>query len=419
MDPIVILLIIVISVIMFLLLLLCIRVFKNRAAPADKDSSSDKTIVKRKQQEDFDKNIKKTGKILTEKDKKRKEICTPTSDIRLPNSVKTLIEDSSTNQGIISNKDKHSTNRKMKKIDNDHNDLKKSVPVKSPEETREPIAQVRKRRVPDDNNSKQGENEPVFIFPDTSYCAYDPLASDKSINSQLDELLRDHSGDNKIPNEYDYESNIGTEDSALELTAEQSEVTEQLIDEQTTMLEDDPAETLPNSAAGQMIHSENLTEIEFSNLHFKHRSNKTFCLERLPREYKFHYVGETAQLVIYNDSVKLPQQDNTGRTMLFNSHVYSDNRPKRWDDIMEIRIHRGQTISVDFGVGVFLPEGYALQLIASPSLTEKFGLQLTGNTILGREEASNSIIVTFIACSDTSYIAKNQSLLSCKVVRVA
>lgn len=305
-----------------------------------------------------------------------------------------------------------------------------SIVMKSEPDDRPNSAQIRKKRVVTEDGPKLQEDKILFAFPDDDSIGNDPLMGDRVSNAQLDHLLdrefapRDladgasgsgSSGEGSIlfmDNDVNVVDDVVLQDDDKE---EASPVDLDGMENAGTELEDLSLEETSNASDTEADSG----IIKFNNLHFKSRNNSADFTELLPEHYEPHYKAGAAKLVIFHDSVKLPKQDGMGMMALYNSHVYDGTHPKEWDNIFEVRVHRGQRVSVDLGVGVFLPEGYALQLVTAPELEQKFGLRLVSNSIIGREEAANSIIVEFVGCSDISYVAKNQSLLRCRVVKVA
>lgn len=155
----------------------------------------------------------------------------------------------------------------------------------------------------------------------------------------------------------------------------------------------------------------------FSRMSFSIRDCSVCPDEKLPEQIPFTHRDDAAEVIFQSISVKSPQQSKNGKIILFNSHVYAGGRPRPWDVVFEVRVPVGQTVQVDLGVGVLMPVGCVLQLVPNPDLYEKFGLRLVSPLTIGREDAVHPVILEFQGCTDTAYVAKNQSLVSCKIIK--
>lgn len=156
---------------------------------------------------------------------------------------------------------------------------------------------------------------------------------------------------------------------------------------------------------------------EFQGMKFSTRVSAVPIEQKLPEHIAFPYKDDVAEVVFQSLSVKRPTQDKSGMIILYNSHVYMDNKPKPWDLIFEVRVPFNRKVQVDLGVGIVVPSGCVLKLIPGKNLQNKFGLRMVSPEILSREDAAHPIIVEFEGISDISYIAKNQTLVGCKIVQ--
>lgn len=297
---------------------------------------------------------------------------------------------------------------------------------------KEKPVQVRKRRVAS-GNAEVKEEKQLFSFPDNNFTSRDPLMSDRVSAARLDDLINqkfegiDDRFDAKVeedknsggPSEIMFScGKAGTlQDEAVEKGSGAQAAAQEQADageEPETEEETSDIGNVPSSGRDGKEPA-----AVFKNLVFKQRENTADFVSRIKPAYSLEYAGSSAKMVIFSGSVKMPKQDGHGNMELYNCHVYDGMKPKKWDDIFEVRVRRGQKVHVDLGVGVLLPEGYALQLTESQELGKKFGLQLVSSTIICREEAADSIIIDLVGCTDISYVSKNQSLVKCRVVRVA
>lgn len=339
----------------------------------------------------------------------------------------------------------HSVSKKLKTTDKKSSESESHV-------------QIRKRRGTAEETVAEKE-KPIFEFTSGFDDNTDPTKGDNKSNKQLEALLGDDfnpgnlndlmtSNDEQLNDENiafrfidDNADDSDDDDKETKQTAESEEsvkqttaksVKESMTDQTVTESEKGLAKQMAVESVRESVTDQMATESvkkpvttpivmhdTFQNILFKQRISAYSILDRFPESIEPEYDGESVEIIFYNKHVKNPTKDDHGMVALYNGNVYDGDKPKLWDTVFEVRVTKNQTVQVDLGIGMFLPEGCALQIVENSELLSKFGLRMKSQPIIQRKEAAFPIILEFEGCTYTSYIAKNQPLVSCRVVKLA
>ena len=125
-------------------------------------------------------------------------------------------------------------------------------------------------------------------------------------------------------------------------------------------------------------------------------------------------------IVIRYSTDSLPQATVTdgGTLALPNCRVFSAGRVVEWDQINELRVPKGETVELDLGVSILLPDFYELELVSVHNLRAKYGLMMQQPVSVSRQDAMFPLTVTLKAVEDLAYIQKFQSIIQARVIRV-
>lgn len=125
-------------------------------------------------------------------------------------------------------------------------------------------------------------------------------------------------------------------------------------------------------------------------------------------------------IVIRYSTDSLPQATVTdgGTLALPNCRVFSAGRIVEWDQINELRVPKGETVELDLGVSILLPDFYELELVSVHNLRAKYGLMMQQPVNVSRQDAMFPLTVTLKAVEDLAYIQKFQSIIQARVIRV-
>lgn len=129
--------------------------------------------------------------------------------------------------------------------------------------------------------------------------------------------------------------------------------------------------------------------------------------------------SEDIQVRYYHDNMSEVLTTEDGRLILPNQRIYYRGFTEEWDRVNEVRIPNGAEFELDLGIGIFLPDGYELELAGVRELRTKYELELVDGVVhLSRQNAMFSIVVPMRAVGDMSYIQKHKSLIQARLVRV-
>ena len=130
-------------------------------------------------------------------------------------------------------------------------------------------------------------------------------------------------------------------------------------------------------------------------------------------------VSEDIQIRYYHDNMNEVQTTEDGRLVFPNQRVYYRGFTEEWDRVNEVRVPKGAEFEVDLGIGVFLPDGYELELAGVRELRTKYELELIDGVVhLSRQNAMFPIVVQLRAVGDMAYVQKHKSLIQARLVRV-
>lgn len=130
-------------------------------------------------------------------------------------------------------------------------------------------------------------------------------------------------------------------------------------------------------------------------------------------------IADDIQIRYYNEGGCEVQMTDDGRLILPNQRVYYKGMMEDWDRVSEVRIPKGAEFEVDLGIGIFLPDGYELEIAGVRELRTKYGLEVVNGIIhLSRQDAMFSIVVPMHAVDDLAYVQKYKSLVQARLVRV-
>lgn len=129
--------------------------------------------------------------------------------------------------------------------------------------------------------------------------------------------------------------------------------------------------------------------------------------------------SEDIQVRYYHDNMSEVLTTEDGRLILPNQRIYYRGFTEEWDRVNEVRVPNGAEFELDLGIGIFLPDGYELELAGVRELRTKYELELVDGVVhLSRQNAMFSIVVPMRAVGDMSYIQKHKSLIQARLVRV-
>lgn len=129
--------------------------------------------------------------------------------------------------------------------------------------------------------------------------------------------------------------------------------------------------------------------------------------------------SEDIQVRYYHDNMGEVLTTEDGRLILPNQRIYYRGFTEEWDRVNEVRVPNGAEFELDLGIGIFLPDGYELELAGVRELRTKYELELVDGVVhLSRQNAMFSIVVPMRAVGDMSYIQKHKSLIQARLVRV-
>ena len=129
--------------------------------------------------------------------------------------------------------------------------------------------------------------------------------------------------------------------------------------------------------------------------------------------------SEDIQVRYYHDNMSEVLTTEDGRLILPNQRIYYRGFTEEWDSVNEVRVPNGAEFELDLGIGIFLPDGYELELAGVRELRTKYELELVDGVVhLSRQNAMFSIVVPMRAVGDMSYIQKHKSLIQARLVRV-
>ena len=129
--------------------------------------------------------------------------------------------------------------------------------------------------------------------------------------------------------------------------------------------------------------------------------------------------SEDIQVRYYHDNMNEVLTTEDGRLILPNQRIYYRGFTEEWDRVNEVRVPNGAEFELDLGIGIFLPDGYELELAGVRELRTKYELELVDGVVhLSRQNAMFSIVVPMRAVGDMSYIQKHKSLIQARLVRV-
>lgn len=110
--------------------------------------------------------------------------------------------------------------------------------------------------------------------------------------------------------------------------------------------------------------------------------------------------------------------DADGFFVLPNVRVYDHDFPVPWDHNFEVRVPNGKTFSVDLGVTMRIPTGYAVEIIPTSELITKFGLEFPENhVLLYQKDLLTPVIVPVCACTNISYVARYKSIFKARLIK--
>lgn len=129
--------------------------------------------------------------------------------------------------------------------------------------------------------------------------------------------------------------------------------------------------------------------------------------------------SEDIQVRYYHDDMNEVLTTEDGRLIFPNQRIYYRGFTEEWDRVNEVRVPNGAEFEVDLGIGIFLPDGYELELAGVRELRTKYELELIDGVIhLSRQNAMFPIVVQMRAIGDMAYVQKHKSLIQARLVRV-
>lgn len=190
------------------------------------------------------------------------------------------------------------------------------------------------------------------------------------------------------------------EDSAETAEAEEAEVAEDKTNVESMLLETEDEHT---KESGSLLN-------RLKDISFKYRedvlNNDVENLSDIT--IKFLYDGDYSVTPSNRNSLSVP-----------NCKVYKNGRAEKWSKAQEVRLNIGDKIDIDFGINIVLPKEYGLKPVYSKDLLTKYGLEpMDSEKVFSNIEAATELSLTFIARSATSYVARYQSLVDLKVVKL-
>lgn len=102
-----------------------------------------------------------------------------------------------------------------------------------------------------------------------------------------------------------------------------------------------------------------------------------------------------------------------------NSHIYRKFKSVNWDESQEARVGMNEVIEIDLGCSFALPEGYGVEINGVEDIDSKFGLMLVRpRQVLSKFEAALPISVKCVGVTNSSYVAKKQPIIKCKIIKL-
>lgn len=92
--------------------------------------------------------------------------------------------------------------------------------------------------------------------------------------------------------------------------------------------------------------------------------------------------------------------------------VFVNGKQKTWNELFEIPIPSGASVTVDTGIALRVPRGIKIELGCEEKASEKFALKQTGSNEV---KSGDTIVMDFIA-GEGAYLSKIGRLVSCRLI---
>lgn len=105
-----------------------------------------------------------------------------------------------------------------------------------------------------------------------------------------------------------------------------------------------------------------------------------------------------------------------GKLILPTTQVYVNGKMRDWDEIFEIKVHDNETLEVDTGVCLSVPDGFGVEVSISDENREKYSVDVD-TTMLSAKEAMSGVFVKLLP-RNGAYVSKLGRFIECQLVKL-